>query len=258
MYKRKYFALFVLLAAILLVLAACTTTENPSAEPTEAVVEESEPTDETEVEPTEAEAAEPTDEPAVEPTKEPAAEPSEAPVAEESAPVAMVMARTASCYLSPGASADELGTVLEDTNVNVLGRGVGAGWLAIEYPNDTTRVCWIQEADVEYDGEFSELPIYGRTAGGTEDEDEPIVLPEGEEYPVLNDVLCLRGPGGGYSTVRALLEGEVVIVHGRGVGLGWYVVALPESGENCWLPDTAIDFTGVYEDLTIFATPPKS
>lgn len=258
MFKRKFFPLFVLLTAMLLLSSACTTTEDASPEPTGAAVEQPEPTEETEAEPSDEQAAEPTDAQAPEPTKEPAAEPSEAPAADEGVPVAMEMARTASCYLSTGASADELGTVLEGTTVNVLGRGVGAGWLAIEFPNDTTRVCWIHEADVEYDGEFSELPIYGRTAGGSGDEEEPIVLPEGDEYPVLNDVLCLRGPGGGYSTVRALLEGEVVIVHGRGVGMGWYVVALPETGENCWLPDTAIDFTGVYEDLTIFSTPPKS
>lgn len=258
MSTRKLLPILALLMVLVLALSACDTSDQAAPLSTDEAAEEIEPTEEPMAEPTDQPSAESTGESAPEPTDEPTPEPTPVPLSEEFEPVPMVMAKTASCLLEPGASADELGTVLEGVNVNVLGRGVGAGWLAIEYPNDTSRACWIQESDVVYDGEFSELPIFGRSEAGPDEDDEPVVLPEGDEYAVTKDVLCLRGPGGGYSTVRALLEGEVVIVHGRGVGLGWYVVAIPESGDNCWIPDTAIDFTGVYEDLTIFATPPKS
>lgn len=81
----KNFRLFVLLAVVILLLAACaetpTPTVAPAEEPTEAPAEE--PTEEPMEEPTE----EPTEEPVEEPTEEPMEEPTEEPTEEPAGPI---------------------------------------------------------------------------------------------------------------------------------------------------------------------------
>lgn len=268
MFNKKFFRVLILIGILVLILAACGGDEEteqvfitaPPPEATEPPVAE-EPS---EAPATEAPATEaPTEEPATEApaTEAPATEApaTEAPPAEEGeVRIEVSMAKTAVCNTAAGANSPAYGTVYADTTVTMLGRGVGAGWIAIVSPTDPSEVCWLRETDVVYDGEFSELPIYGRTEGIDPDEEgEPIILPDGVESQIIADVSCLSGPGSGYNNIRTLLVGETVIVHGKGIGSGWFVVALPDSGQDCWIPDTAVDFTGNLEDLTIFNAPPK-
>jgi hypothetical protein len=219
--------------------------------PADAPTSPPEATDAPPPEPTKEPEAQPTEEPAAEPTDEPAAEPTDEPT---DTTIEGTMARTATCLLEPKEMASGIGVFEEGTTVSILGRGIGAGWVAVATPKDPEIGCWLLETDLAYAGEFTDLPIYGRSERSS---DEPVVLPDGFESKVLVDVVCLFGPGSGYTTVAALLAGETMIVWGKGVGSGWFVVALIENGKNCWLPEDTVDFTGDINELTIQNAPPK-
>ena len=260
MFNKKFIRVLILIGILVLTVAAC-----DSADETEQVVITALPPEVTEVPATEAPATEApateapvTEAPATEApaTEAPATE--APPEVEGEVRIEVAMAKTAVCNTEAGENAPAYGTVFEDTTVFMLGKGVGAGWIAIESPTETGEVCWLRETDVVYDGEFADLPIYGRGSGVDPDgEGEPIILPEGDEYQIIADVSCLAGPGSGYGIIRSLLVGDTIIVHGKGIGSGWFVVALIESGQDCWILDIAVDFTGNLDDLTIFNAPPK-
>lgn len=254
MQRNIYYKFLLVMGILVLMAAACGPTADGSDAEEPAAAEPTNPP-----EPTDEPAAEPTDEPEAESTDKPAAEPTDAPAADptdEPADTTLegTMARTATCYSEPKVTSGGIGVVEEDTSVTILGRGVGVGWVAIASPSDPDIGCWLQEADLVFDGEVADLPIYGRSDRSS---DEPVVLPDGFETEVIADVVCLFGPGSGYSTVAALLPGETVIVWGKGVGSGWYVVALIENGDFCWLPEDSVDFTGNVNNLTVLNAPPK-
>jgi hypothetical protein len=254
MHRNKFYKFILVVGILVLLVAAC----GPAAdggdgeEPTgEEQTSPPDPTDVPAAEPTEEPAAEATEEPAADATEEPAADATEAPA---ETGIEGTMARTATCYWEPKDTSAGIGLVEEGSTVTILGRGVGAGWVAIASPSDPEIGCWLYETDVLYSGEFTDLEIYGRSDRSS---DEPVVLPDGFETAVVADVVCLFGPGSGYSTVAALLTGETVIVWGKGIGSGWYVVALIENGDICWLPEDKVDFTDDVNNLTILNAPPK-
>lgn len=254
MQRNKFYKILLLVGIVAVLAAACgpAADSGGAEEPAPAAEEPTSPPEPTDApEPTDEPEAEPTDEPAAEPTDEPAAEATDEPpdTATEG-----TMARTATCFSEPKNTASGIGVVEEGTVVTILGRGVGAGWIAIASPSDPEIGCWLQETDLTFDGEVADLAIYGRSDGTS---DEPFELPDGYETTVLVDVICLFGPGSGYTTVRALLVGETVIVWGRGLGAGWLVVALPLNGDTCWVPDTSLDFTGDMNTLSYQNAPPK-
>ncbi|MDH5505795.1 MAG: hypothetical protein OEZ02_01065 [Anaerolineae bacterium] len=254
MKKRITLLLAALLVASLL-LTACggstaetesPATEEPAADPSPLPTEkelETAPTEEAAPAATEPEEAPvPTDAPVEEPT-------------EEDTTLTGTVNKDTVCYQQP--NKDVVGTVKAGVTVTILGRNVGAGWLAINYPVDETRMCWIADAVVDYEGEYMDIPIYGRSEEAKTEEGEEIVLEEGYESLVLVDVACLAGPGGSYGQIRTLLAGQTVIVFGKGIGAGWYVVQVPTTGDKCWVTETAIDFQGDEADLRIMANPPK-
>jgi hypothetical protein len=170
-------------------------------------------------------------------------------------PVEVTLSKDAVCRTTAQDSGDALGTVFAGQTVTMLGKGVGAGWVAIQFPNDVTKACWVRETSVAYSGDFAALPIYPRLGAQTGPDVTPIVIPPGAESTVLVDSLCLAGPGGSYGTLRSVLAGDTVIVYGKGVGSGWYVVGIPDFVASCWIRDTAVDFGGDAASLTIYSNP---
>ncbi len=69
---------------------------------------------------------------------------------------------------------------------------------------------------------------------------------------VIVDSLCWGGPGKAYEVISTIRAGTPVVLLGRGIIDGWWVVVNPTYHDPCWLPtsslqvDPAMDLSGLH------------
>ena len=86
----------------------------------------------------------------------------------------------------------------------------------------------------------------------------PSPSPTPEKPQVINDTLCLVGPGEKYEVVSALKRDETVEIIGRGSVDGWLIIRNPRYNDPCWVSarDLKVDASFDLNSLKIFNLPP--
>ncbi len=102
-------------------------------------------------------------------------------------------------------------------------------------------------------GTLSITPIPSLT-----DTSVPAVSPTPQNPLVKIDSLCWGGPGKTYEVISTIRSGTRVVLLGRGIIDGWWIVKNPTYHDPCWLPagslqiDPAMDLSG----LQVYKVPP--
>jgi len=80
---------------------------------------------------------------------------------------------------------------------------------------------------------------------------EPLVSPSpgpAANAPVavaIQDVACRLGPDSSYGVVDYLMAGEASPIEGRLPRPTWWLIARPDRGGTCWVPEDGIEITGL-------------
>lgn len=86
----------------------------------------------------------------------------------------------------------------------------------------------------------------------------PTISPTPQNPLVTVDSLCWGGPGKAYEVISTIRSNTRVVLLGRGIVDGWWVVKNPTYRDPCWLPvanlqiDPAMDLSG----FPVYRVPP--
>jgi len=84
------------------------------------------------------------------------------------------------CWNGPGPGYDVISSLQPNTSVDVLGTGLGDGYIVITNPR-YDRPCWVKESDIKLNGlNVAEMPIFG-----IPEQDGPADSPDSPDSPVL-------------------------------------------------------------------------
>ena len=76
-------------------------------------------------------------------------------------PLPPIILNLALCWNGPGPGYDVISSLQENTYADVLGTGLGGGYIVITNPR-YNRPCWVKETDIELYGlNIADLPIFG-------------------------------------------------------------------------------------------------
>ena len=64
------------------------------------------------------------------------------------------------CFAGPGPGYTLIGVVMAGSEVEVVGIGFGGGWYIIKHPLLVGLTCWVDELDLNIEGDLGDLPVW--------------------------------------------------------------------------------------------------
>ena len=142
----------------------------------------------------------------------------------------------------------DLGGILKDNNVKVIGRNDAATWLYILYADSPTGTGWVTAKAIALQGEMGMLPIviypFGEDGEGimlppllytvTGAPLPPSTPPTGwEKWGTINQLVKVRvGPSTGFLSIGTLDAGQIVTFRGRIVENEWVMIDYPSGPDG--------------------------
>jgi uncharacterized protein YraI len=152
----------------------------------------------------------------------------------------------------------DLGGILKDNNVKVIGRNDAATWLYILYADSPTGTGWVTAKAITLQGEMGLLPIviypFGEDGKGimlppllytvTGAPLPPSTPPAGwDKWGTINQLVKVRvGPSIGFLSIGTLDAGQIVTFRGRIVENAWVMIDYPSGPDgHGWINREFVD-----------------